>query len=329
MRVIFFGSSSISCAVLSRLLASRHEVVGVVTQPDTPSGRRMECRPTPVCLDAMPHNIPVFKPERLANNRELRSELAALRPDALLVISYGKIIPKSLLRLTDWPLNVHPSDLPRLRGASPVRTALLLGLESTACCIMKMTPRLDDGDILLRRAHGISPGISYGELELQLGVLGGEMAAEALDAITAGEVQLSPQQHSQASYCRTFDRSDTEIDWTRSAAELEAFVRAWDPDLGAYSLLDDGRRLKIWKVSLDPVPLDLLDAVPAPPKPGQVVAVSRKCIWVATGSGNLAIRELQPDNKKRMPSASWLAGNELRPGQCFVPCQSGGRCFEE
>src|SRR5690606_23089993 len=161
---------------------------------------------------------------------------------------------------------------PRLRGASPVRTALLLGLEETAVCIMKMTPRLDDGDILLRRSHHIPPGCRYGELELQLGVLGGEMAAQALDSIVAGTVSLTPQDDDDATYCRTFDRRDTEIDWSASAKQIESFVRAWDPDMGAYTLLDDNRRLKIWRVSVEDPPADILPQIPADAQPGQVLS---------------------------------------------------------
>ncbi len=286
-------------------------------------------KPTPVCLDATHLDIPIFKPEKLANNLELRGQLRELRADALLVVSYGKIIPKSLLKLTDWPLNVHPSDLPRLRGASPVRTALLLGLRETACCIMKMTPRLDDGDVLLRESWEIKTDCNYGDLEQELGNLGGRLAVQALDAIASNAVSFTPQDEAQATYCRTFERSDTEIDWGASAVEVEAFVRAWDPDMGAYTLLDDGRRLKIWKVRVgDPPPELLQDDRPAT-RPGQILAVGRKAFWVASGQGSVAVEELQPDNKKRMPTASWLAGNALQPGQGFVPCQSGSRCFEE
>lgn len=310
---------------MRELMASSHEIVGVVTQPDTPSGRRMECSPTQVCSDVEGQGIPIFKPEKLANNRELREQLKELRPDALLVISYGKIIPKSLLKLTDWPLNVHPSDLPRLRGASPVRTALLLNLDSTACCIMKMTPRLDDGDILLREKVEIASHENYGELEARLGELGGRMAVRALDAIESGTAELTPQDHDKATYCRTFDRADTEIDWNVPAEMVESFVRAWDPDMGAYTLLDNGRRLKIWRVDVQAPPEDALHQA----EPGTVLAVSRKCIWVATGKGSVAIRELQPDNKNRMPTASWLAGNSIEAGQSFVPCKAGGRCFED
>lgn len=315
--------------MLGHLLASRHEIVAVVTQPDTPSGRRMVHKPTPVCLDVTPLDIPVFKPEKLANNRELRDSLKALKPDALLVISYGKIIPKSLLKLTDWPLNVHPSDLPRLRGASPVRTALLLGLKRTACCIMKMTPRLDDGDIMLREDYEIGSDCNYGKLELELGLLGGRMAVEALDRIEAGTASLSPQDDDDATYCRTFDRRDTEIDWSQPAEKIESFVRAWDPDMGTFTLLDDERRLKIWRVSVEDPPEDILPAVPADARPGQVLGLGRRVIWVATGQGCIAIEEVQPDNRKRMPTMSWLAGNSIEAGQMFVPCASGGRCFEE
>ena len=327
MRIILFGSSRFSCTVLGHLLGSAHELVGLVTQPDTPSGRKMLDTPTPVCLDVSALDIPIFKPSKLINNRELKAELKALNPDAIIVVSYGKIIPKSLLKLTDWPLNVHPSDLPRLRGASPIRSAMLLGLEKTACCIMKMTPRLDDGDVLSREFHDIRLDCDHDQLELDLGLLGGRMAVEALDAIGKGQVELTPQDDAEATYCSTYERIDTQIDWQRPATEIVNFVRAWDPDLGSFTKLDDGRRLKIWKVTEQSAPE--CEGTIADGTPGQVVAATKKGLWVATGNGTIRILELQPDNKNRMPLGSYLAGNKVNVGQFFVPCDAEARCYEQ
>ncbi|HES58744.1 MAG TPA: methionyl-tRNA formyltransferase, partial [Firmicutes bacterium] len=169
MRVVFFGSTQLSCRVLSFLLNSKHVVAGVVTQPDQPAGRSMSLSPTAVCNEAEDIGLRVLKPEKIKNNHGFRREVRALRPEAYLTASYGKIISRRVLELVQFPLNVHPSLLPELRGASPARTALLQGLKLTGCCIMRMTPRMDDGDVMLRRDVPIEPHWNFFDL---LNVLG-------------------------------------------------------------------------------------------------------------------------------------------------------------
>jgi methionyl-tRNA formyltransferase len=258
--------------------------------------------------------IPVLKSPKLRGDAEFLSELAALDPDALLAASYGQILPKSVLDLTPWPLNVHPSALPKLRGASPVRTALLQGLKQTECCIMRMTPRLDDGDVLLRQPLDIPRDWNYDKLETELGDLGGLLAVSALDLCAVGAAQPVPQDESQATFCSTYTREDTWIDWKRSADELHNFVRAWDPDIGALTQLD-GKRLKVW-VAQAPSPAEISTqaGAPVPPGPGSIIAVARDSITVACGSGALKLLEVQPENKRRMDVADFLAGHRLEVG---------------
>jgi methionyl-tRNA formyltransferase len=310
---VFFGSTPLSCCVLSILLASRHEVTGVVTQPDQPAGRRMNLTPTAVCSEAEDIGLPVLKPEKISNNREFRQAIRELRPEAYLTASYGKIISRRALELVEFPLNVHPSMLPKLRGASPARTALLQGLQTTGCCIMRMTPRMDDGDVLLRRELPIEPEWNFFELLNHMGQVGGEMAVEALDQVEAGTATFTPQDHDQATYCGTYTRDDTIIDWTRSAGELLNFVRAWDPDVGACTMLPDERRLKIWRAATVSEE-DVMNAA-GTAQPGTVVKMSKKHFWVAAGGGGaIRVDELQLENKPRMAAASFLAGNELPVG---------------
>lgn len=312
VRVAFFGSSAFSCLVFEALQDSAHEIAAVITQPDQPAGRRMTICPTPMCTDAQGMGVPVLKPERVKSNPRFRAELMEHRPDAFIVASYGQIISRKVLALTEWPLNVHPSALPKLRGASPVRTALLNGLRHTECCIMRMTPRLDDGDVMLREPLAIPLDWNHGQLETTLGELGGRLAVAALDCVVAGTAVFTPQNHDLSTSCSLYRREDTVIDWTRPAGELADFIRAWDPEIGALTTLPDGRRLKIWKVSPeDPPELAGVGAV----EPGSVLAVSKKSLWVDTGSGSLRIDELQPNSKARMPVASFLAGNRLIPGE--------------
>jgi methionyl-tRNA formyltransferase len=308
VRVIFFGSDRFSCMVLEPVLGGPHRIVGVVTQPDKAAGRGLNLCPTEVCSRASELGVPVYKPDKLANNHVLRGQLRALRPDALLVASYRKMIPPSLLKLTAWPLNVHPSPLPLLRGASPIRSALLQGFTNTACCIMRMTPGLDDGDVLLRQEVAIDPLWDFGELRPRLGMLGGELAGAALTLIEHGQPQLHPQDHSAATYCREFTRADTLIDWRHSAAEVARFIRAWSPDIGALARMPDGE-VRLWRASVEAeTPMEQLS-------PGTIARVTRKALWVACGQGWLRIDELQPASRQRMSAASFLAGHHRISGQ--------------
>jgi methionyl-tRNA formyltransferase len=311
LRVLFFGSSSLSCRVLDALSASSHTVAGVVTQPDQPAGRRMELRATPVGEAVAGTPLPLFKPEKLRRNAALREALGALQPEALAVASYGKLVPPWLLELTPWPLNVHPSPLPLLRGPSPLRTALLDGWGGTEVCIMRMTERLDDGPLLLRRPLAIPAQWNYEELDAAAGQLGGELLVEALTQAEAGQAVLAPQDEAAATYTRVFNRGDTWIDWTQPAMRLADFVRAWDPDIGACSAFthrDGTRRLKVWRAVAQ-------GAGPgAGQSPGEVVTAEKDDLLVQTGDGLLRLLEVQPENRPRMSAASFNAGQHLRPG---------------
>jgi methionyl-tRNA formyltransferase len=304
LRVAFFGSSRFSGLVLAQLLASEHEIACVVTQPDQPSGRSMTLTPTVVAVQAEGAGLPVFKPQKLRGDGDIEQQLREMQLDALLVASYGQILPRRLLDLTPWPLNVHPSDLPKLRGASPIRTALLHGLTQTACCIMCMTPRLDDGDVLLREPIDLPGNWNYERAETALGDLGGAMVTTALDGCAAGEVHPVPQDGSAATYCSTYTRDDTWINWTRGASELHDFVRAWDPDIGSLTMLK-GKRLKIWRA----------EAAAGQGEPGTVIEVQSKALRVACGRGALSLLEVQPENKRRMGITEFMAGNRIDLGR--------------
>lgn len=313
MRVAFFGSSRFSCLVLDAVKQSAHVVTVVVTQPDQPKGRKMALCPTQVCDKASLDGFPVLKPEHVKNNPGFRRELMAQHPEALLVASFGQIISKKVLVLTEWPLNVHPSALPKLRGASPLRTALLQGLEETACCMMRMTPRLDDGDVMLSESLEVPHDWNHEQLETALGELGGRLAVKVLDQVATSSAQLTAQDHGSATYCSLYSREDTTIEWARPASELHNFIRAWDPDVGALTTLPDGRRLKVWSAHVEERP-DEISQADIPVEPGVVVAVGKKAAWVACGSGILRLLDIQPENKGRMSISSFLAGNQLNPG---------------
>ncbi len=328
MRLAFFGSSRFSCLVLDAVLGSTHELAVIVTQPDQPAGRKLGLAPTAVCCSAIQLGVPVLKPQRLRNNAGFRAELTAYKPDALLVASYGQIVPARVLALAQWPLNVHPSLLPQLRGASPIRTALLQGMAETGCCIIRMTPRMDDGDILLQTKLPIPPEWNHLALETALGQLGGKLAVQALDHVADGSAVFASQDETQATYCTTSTRESTYINWNSSTTGLCNFIRAWDPDQGALTLLPDGRRLKIWSAADTPCNLIAPEAA-GPYQPGELVAVSKRHLWIATADGVLRIDEVQPENKSRMPAADFLAGNKLRPGDRFASPAEGPGCITQ
>jgi methionyl-tRNA formyltransferase len=173
-----------------------------------------------------------------------------------------------------------------------------------------MTPRLDDGDVLLRQDVEIATDWNHEQLERRLGRLGGELAISALDSIELGTAELTPQDHGRATYCSTHTRADTIIDWNRSAEELHNFIRAWAPDIGAVTSLN-GRVVKIFRAACTPPPEPGGAEGVAP---GTVTALARKAFWVAAGSGALRIDELQPENRPRMDTGSFMAGNRVEPG---------------
>jgi methionyl-tRNA formyltransferase len=317
LRTAFFGSSVFSCLILKALLESEHKVAAIVTQPDQPAGRKMQMTPTPVAQMAAGHGIPLYKPQRLRGNKQFLHELAQSGLDALAVASYGKIIPDSLLQLTPWPLNVHPSPLPLLRGPSPLRTALLNGWDRTEVCIMRMTPQIDDGPVGLRVPLAIPRQWNHHDLERHAGMLGGLLLVEALGEASHGRLTLHEQDHSHATYTAVHTRRDSEINWRHSASELAAFVRAWDPDVGAvtsYHTPQGWRRLKVWRAAVDDSA-----AFDSSLAPGTVRYCAKQGIGIQTGAGVLQVLEVQPESRSRMMAGSFLAGGGVAVGDSLCP----------
>jgi methionyl-tRNA formyltransferase len=270
----------------------------------------MQLRPTQVAEQAEAAGLPLLKPQRLKGNTELLSYLQTRGVEALVVASYGKIIPPGILGLTPWPLNVHPSALPLLRGPSPLRTALLEGLQETEVCIMAMTPRIDDGPVLLRAALGIPVEMNHAGLEDAAGTLGGQLIVLALDLAESGGAVLMQQDHAAATYTQVHHREDSWLHWENSAAGLVNFIRAWDPDIGActsFRAAAGAKRLKIWRS-------EAVAGSEDHAAPGTVVLSSRHELHVQCGAGVLSILEVQPESRNRMPITSFLAGSQVKAG---------------
>jgi methionyl-tRNA formyltransferase len=239
VRTVFVGTSAFAAAVLERLAASLHRPALVVTRPDRPSGRGRRHSPPPVAAKAAEVGIELYQPDSI-NDEDARARIASARPQAVCVCAFGALIKEPLLS-SHWMLNVHPSLLPRWRGAAPVERAIIAGDAETAVSIMVLTAGLDSGPVCLQEAEPILPHDTYGSLASRLQELGGELLVRSLD--------LSPecveQDDALATYAQKISREDRMLDPARKAAELERTVRALTPHIGAHIGLEDGTLLGV------------------------------------------------------------------------------------
>jgi methionyl-tRNA formyltransferase len=317
-RIIFFGTPRFAVPALEALVAGPDVVVGVVCQPDRPSGRGQQVHAPPVKEAAQAHDIAVLQPTKLRPPEFLES-LRAWEPDLIVVAAYGRILPQTVLDLPRLGcINVHASLLPRYRGAGPIQWAILRGETSTGVTIMQMNARMDEGDILLQRATPIGAGETHGELEARLATFGAETLQEALALLHRGELYPTPQVHADATLAPLIKKEDGRIDWSLPAIEIARRVRAFNPWPSAHTMWD-GKMLKIHRARAVGATHASPEAVPShagDQAPGTVVAVGDS-LDVATGAGILAIDELQLEGRKRMSATLFARGAAPRVGARF------------
>lgn len=311
MRVVFMATGEIAIPSLHRLIECRGvEVVALYTQPDRPFGRKLEIQSPEIKKVAQAAGIPVCQPERLADPEAMEG-LRAWRPDLILVMAYGQILRRAVLKLPPLGcLNLHGSLLPRHRGASPVQAAIRAGDAETGITVMHVAPALDSGDIILAKAIPIRPDETGGTLHDRLAELAADAMAQALDRIMAGTATREPQDESRATYLGKLNREDGAIDWTLPAEEIERWIRAFDPWPGTFAQWQ-GQKLKLFP----PVSVRMTRSE-SPGQPGEVVAAEGDELIVACGSGALALGEVQVEGRKRLDVRAFLAGQReaLRPG---------------
>ena len=306
MRTLFAGTPEFAARCLTALLASRHEVSGVLTQPDRPAGRGLAPRPSPVSKLAGSRGIRVLQPATL-KDPGVREEIERLRPDAIVTAAFGLIFPQAILDIPRYgSVNVHASLLPRWRGAAPIQRALLAGDETTGVSIMRMEAGLDTGPVLLREATPISHSDTSGTLTGRLADLGGKLLVRALDALQAGGLDAEPQPAEGVTYAPKLDKRELRIDWREDAATVERRVRAFNPSPGAGARLR-GVELKIWSCAL----------ATGKGEPGEVLGADSRGLCVACGEGALAVTELQRAGGKRLPATEFLRGFQLSAGERF------------
>lgn len=303
MRLIFAGTPEFAAQALQAIVDAGHEVALVLSQPDRPAGRGMTLQASPVKQLALEKGIEVFQPLSL-KDPAAQQKIAAVNAEVMVVAAYGLILPQVVLDLPHFGcLNIHASLLPRWRGAAPIQRALLAGDAATGVCIMQMEAGLDTGPVLLREAFPIAPDDTSATLHDRLAALGAKLVVEALGKLP---LPAEPQPAEGVTYAHKIEKAEAMIDWTKSAAELDRHLRAFNPFPGAQARFA-GQTVKLWRAT----------PVAASGEIGQILAVDRSMIVVACGEGALAISELQKAGGKRLPVQQFLAGHPLKVGDRF------------
>ena len=302
---MLFGTAAFAVPALEQLVAGRHTVVLCVTQPDRPQGRGLLREPSPVKQAALRLGLPLEQPERPEAAR-----FEGLRPDIGVVAAYGQLIRRDLLALPPHGmLGVHPSLLPKYRGAAPVAWALLHGETATGVTIFRLNERLDAGDFVLQRRVAIEPREDAQALTGRLAQAGAPALVAALAALAEGRARFEPQDESQASLAPKLTKAQGRIDWGAPADAIERLVRATIPWPGASTTWRD-IPLKVWRAAVGA-------EEPRQAPPGTVVRSGQGVVGVATGRGTLELLEVQPADRRRMGVAEFLAGHPVEVGERF------------
>ena len=303
IRTVFMGTPEFAVATLEGLIEAGCNMVGVYTQPDRPKGRGKKLAASPIKELALKHDIAVFQPQKL-RNPEAVAELEALKPDLIVVVAYGQILPKAVLDIPEYHcINVHASLLPKYRGAAPINKVIVDGEKETGVTTMLMDVGLDTGDMLVKRSLDIGPNETAGQLHDRLALIGREAMDETLRQLCAGTLTPEKQDDSLSCYAGMMKKEDGLIDWTQDVQTIHNQVRGLDPWPGAYTHLD-GDVLKIAVTSV----------ADGSGEAGTIVAADKTGVQVACGSGVLVVDGLQLPGKKRLSAANFLSGRPLVAG---------------
>lgn len=306
MRIAFAGTPEFAAVALQCLIAARHQVSLVLTQPDRPAGRGMKLQPSPVKSVALEHRIALAQPRSLRLDGRYPDDalaaqqaLAAASPELMVVAAYGLILPQWVLSLPSRGcLNIHASLLPRWRGAAPIHRAIEAGDDQTGITIMQMDAGLDTGDMLLEQTEAIRPDDSTASLHDRLAILGGEMIVQTLQA---DRLMPRPQPDAGITYAHKIEKAEASIAWSQPASVIERRTRAFDPFPGASFTLD-GETIKLWRASVEP---NLAGS------PGEVLRADGAELIVACGEQALRLLHLQRPGGRRIDSAAFL---QAKPG---------------
>lgn len=312
MRLIFMGTPDFSVGTLEALIAAGHEIVLVVTQPDKPKGRGKEMQFPPVKETAIKYNIPVFQPKKIRDQASVE-ELKKYEADAMVVIAFGQILPKKILEMAPYGcINVHASLLPKYRGAAPIQWAVINGEATSGVTTMQMDEGLDTGDMLLKTELVLDAKETGGSLHDKLAKAGAELCVETLEKLQKKEIIPQKQGESPTEYARMLDKKSGNINWERSAVEIERLIRGLNPWPSAFTYWN-GKMMKIWEANV----ISETDAKEVK-QPGEIVSVGKETFRVQTGDGILEILSLQIPGKKRMDTGAFLRGYQLEAGEMLT-----------
>lgn len=307
MRIVFMGTPDFAVGSLQALCESgKHEIVGVVTQPDRPKGRGNKMLMTPVKEYALEQGLTVYQPQKV-KIPEFVQTLRELQPELIVVAAFGQFLSREILELPPHGcINVHASLLPKYRGAAPIQYAIIKGEKESGVTIMQMDIGMDTGAMLEKVVVPIAENTTMGELHDALREQGAALLLKVIDDIAAGTAVAEPQNDAEATYATLLDRSMEHIDWTKSAQEVHNLIRGFNPAPSTFTKLPNGKSLKIWGSRLTNKQSEAAA--------GTVVEAGKHSFFVACGSGVLEITEVQPESKKRMAAQVFLNGRGVAEG---------------
>lgn len=308
LRIVFAGTPDFAATHLAALLGSCFQVVAVYSQPDRPSGRGKKLVASPVKQLAVQHQLPVYQPLTL-KDPDAQAQLAALKPDLMVVVAYGLLLPQAVLDIPRLGcINVHASLLPRWRGAAPIQRAIEAGDTETGVCVMQMEAGLDTGPVLARRVCPVLPDDTGGSLHDRLAILGAQALLETLDQLATGKTGAEAQDAVGVTYAHKLDKEEARLDFTRPATALWQQIRAFNPFPVSWCLLPNGERLRVWCASDDQ---EHSNPEHGSKSPGTVIRCDANGLCIACGSGSLLLTELQLPSRNRMLMRDIINGQLL------------------
>jgi methionyl-tRNA formyltransferase len=313
VRILFWGTPDFALPALGALLGEGHDVVGVVTQPDRPRGRGRAWSPSPAKEFARNEGLAILQPEQ-ARDPAFLDVIRKLEPELNVVVAYGQILSRAVLALpSEGSINVHASLLPALRGAAPVNWAIIRGHEWTGVTTMRMVEALDAGPILMQVEEPILPEETATDLGVRLSELGAQLLIETLALLEFDGIEETPQDDDAATFAPRLTRETAHVDWGEAAQDVANRIRGLDAVPGAWALLGE-EELKVYRPRVaDP------GTVAAGTEPGVILEVDasnpEQAMLVACGDGGVWVREVKPAGRRRMTTADWLRGHQVRPGE--------------
>lgn len=304
MRILFMGTPDFARESLEKLYNAGHTICGVVAPPDKPKGRGMKLVACDVKQFAIEKDLPLFQPNKL---REIQYEITEMNLDLIVVVSYGKFLPISILEIPKYgSINVHPSLLPKYRGPAPIQWAIMNGDTVTGTSIMKMNEKMDGGDIILQKEEKIRDDETTGELWARLSTISADLLLEAVDLIEKGKAQFTKQDEKEVTIAPMITKNISKIDWKgQTSLTIKNIIRGLNPAVGAYCYLGQ-KKLKIWKIDI--VEEEITDKC----EPGTVImSDSKKGLYVKTIDGAISVLEIQGENSKKMDIKEFLRGNKI------------------